>query len=50
VEARLKMEACKFIMEPWRLKMESWRLKIKPWRVYRPVFADSHHIEDEFRS
>jgi hypothetical protein len=26
--------------------MEAWRLKMKPWRVWRPVVADSFHLEE----
>jgi hypothetical protein len=23
-----------------------WRLKTEPWRIYRPVVADSHHLDE----
>ncbi len=32
---------------PWTLAAEAWRLNMMPWRVCRPVFADSHHIEEK---
>jgi hypothetical protein len=32
---------------PWTLTIEDWRLKMEPWRVYRPVFEDSHHFDEE---
>jgi hypothetical protein len=28
------------------LTVEAWSLKMEPWRVFRPVVANSHHIED----
>jgi hypothetical protein len=31
----------------WTLTLESYWLKMKPWRVYRLLFADSNHFDEE---
>jgi hypothetical protein len=27
--------------------MEALRIKIEAWKVYRPMAADSHHLDEE---
>jgi hypothetical protein len=27
--------------------MEAWRLKMELWKVWRPVVANSHHLDEE---
>jgi hypothetical protein len=30
-----------------RVTIKVWRLKMQPWRGYRPVVADSRHLDEE---
>ncbi len=50
IRIRIKL---KFKREPWRAVgahngvLEAQIGALEPWRVYRPVIADSHHLEED---
>jgi hypothetical protein len=41
------LEAHNRAVEAVEAHSEGWRLKMELWMVFRPLVADSHHIDEE---